>query len=243
MVKKASTRKATAKKATAKKAKAASGRPGLETLRDNLLKATLPHVPFDGWTKAALLHGAADAGISSADAMRAFPDGARDMIPWHSRLADRVMMQQLQALDLPSMRIRDRIAAAVRVRLQQNEADREAIRRAMTFMAMPQNAALSTQSLYRTVDDMWFAAGDTATDWNFYTKRLLLAGVYSSTLLYWLNDQSEDHADTWAFLDRRIENVMQVPKLTKRFSGVVEKVAGFLPQQVRAFRDFRPRSG
>ena len=234
-------KKASAKKASAKK-KADPG-PTLESLRDALLRAALPHVPFDGWGKTALLRGAEEAGYSSEDAMRAFPDGARDMIPWHSRLADRMMMAELEKLDLPSMRIRDRIATAVRVRLQQNEGDREAIRRAMTFLAMPQNAALSTQSLYRTVDDMWFAAGDTATDWNFYTKRLLLAGVYSSTLLYWLNDQSEDHADSWAFLDRRIENVMQVPKLTGRVSGALEKVCGFLPQQVRAFRNYRPRSG
>lgn len=236
-------KKASAKKASTRKKKAEPKEPSLETLRDDLLRATLPHIPFDGWTKAALLRGAADAGYSNLDAMRAFPDGTRDMIPWHSRYADRMMMQQLQDLDLPSMRIRDRIAAAVRVRLEQNAMNKEAIRRAMSFLAMPQNAPLSTQSLYRTVDDMWFAAGDTATDWNFYTKRLLLAGVYSSTLLFWLNDQSEDHADTWAFLDRRIENVMQVPKLTGRLSGALEKVAKFLPQQARAFRDFRPRSG
>lgn len=236
-------KKASAKKASARKKKAEPKEPSLEMLRDELLRATLPHVPFDGWTKAALLRGAADIGYSSTDAMRAFPDGARDMIPWHSRLADRAMMQRLQEIDLPSMRIRDRIAAAVRVRLEQNAGDKEAIRRAMSFLAMPQNAPLSTQSLYRTVDDMWFAAGDTATDWNFYTKRLLLAGVYSSTLLFWLNDQSEDHANTWAFLDRRIENVMQVPKLTGRLTGAVEKFAKFLPQQARAFRNFRPRSG
>lgn len=240
MVKKASAKKASGRKT---KAKAAPEEPTLETMRDDLLKASLKHVPFDGWTKAALLRGATDAGYSSVEAMRAFPDGARDMIPWHSRYADRMMMRELQAIDLPSMRIRDRIATAVKVRLQQNEEDKEAIRRAMSFLAMPQNAPLSTQSLYRTVDDMWFAAGDTATDWNFYTKRLLLAGVYSSTLLFWLNDQSEDHAETWAFLDRRIENVMQVPKLTGKISGVAGKVANFLPQQVRAFRDFRPRSG
>ena len=236
-------KKASAKKASAKKAKAAPSEPSMATLRDDLLKATLPHIPFDGWTRTALLRGATDGGFSSTDAMRAFPDGAKDMISWHSRYADRMMMQELQAIDLPSMRIRDRIATAVKVRLQQNEGDKEAIRRAMSFLAMPQNAPLSTQSLYRTVDDMWFAAGDTATDWNFYTKRLLLAGVYSSTLLFWLNDQSEDHVETWAFLERRIENVMQVPKLTGRISGVAEKVANFLPQQVRAFRDFRPRSG
>lgn len=237
------TKKATAKKASASRKKPGPKEPSLEALRDTLLRAALPHVPFDGWTKTALLRGAAEAGYSSTDAMRAFPDGARDMIPWHARQADRQMMQQLEKLDLPSMRIRDRIATAVRVRLEQNTGDKEAIRRAMTFLAMPQNAALATQSLYRTVDDMWFAAGDTATDWNFYTKRLLLAGVYSSTLLFWLNDRSEDHADTWAFLDRRIENVMQVPKLTGRLTGAMEKFAGFLPRQARAFRDFRPRSG
>src|SRR3546814_13076715 len=97
-------------------------------------------------------------------------------------------------------------------------ADREAVRRAIGYLALPQNALLSTRLLYRTVDAMWYAAGDTATDWNFYSKRALLAAVYSSTLLYWLNDRSEGFVDTWGFLDRRIGDVLRIPREIGRAS-------------------------
>lgn len=207
-------------------------------LRDRLIEAALPHIPFDGWGRQAALEAARDLGLDANAALRAFPGGARDMIRWHLQQADRKMLEALAEMDLPSMRIRDRIATAVRVRLELYANDRDAIRKALAFLAMPQNAGVATQSLYRTVDDIWFAAGDTATDWNFYTKRALLAGVYSSTLLFWLNDKSEGFADTWAFLDRRIENVMQVPKVT----GKLGEVLSFLPRRARAFRDFRVKS-
>lgn len=208
-------------------------------LRDAILAAALPHVPFDGWTRAAAIHGAEDIGLDATAARRAFPGGARDMIPWHSRMADRRMMDALAKMDLPSMRVRDRVTTAVIVRLDQNAADREVVRKALAYLALPQNAGLAAHSLYRTVDDMWFAAGDTATDWNFYSKRALLAGVYSSTLLVWLNDKSEDFADTRAFLDRRIENVMQIPKATAR----LRDLATCIPRRVRAFRAYRTRTG
>ncbi|HWA50980.1 MAG TPA: COQ9 family protein, partial [Dongiaceae bacterium] len=113
---------------------------------------------------------------------------------------------------------------------------REAIKSACSFLAMPQNAALALKLLYRTVDAMWYAAGDTATDFNFYTKRALLAGVYSSTVLYWLNDRSADCADTWAFLDRRIEEVMQVPKILGRISSLTDR----LPNPFRVAQRMRP---
>ncbi|WP_374298103.1 COQ9 family protein, partial [Sphingomonas sp.] len=105
-----------------------------------------------------------------------------------------------------------------------------------SFLAMPLNAALALKLLYRTVDAIWYAAGDNATDFNFYTKRGLLAGVYSATLLYWLNDRSQDCADTWAFLDRRIEEVMQVPKLLGRLGSLTER----LPNPFRVAQRMRP---
>lgn len=208
-------------------------------LRDAVLDAAMPHVPFDGWGREAAIRGAEDIGLDAAAAMRAFPDGARGMIAWHLRQADRRMAEALSGMDLASMKIRDRIATAVRVRLEQNTPHREAIRKAMTFLALPQNAPMAVQALYRTVDEMWFQAGDTATDWNFYSKRALLAGVYSSTVLFWLNDKSEDFADTWAFLDRRIADVMKVPKLTGRLSAVL----GYPLRRAKAFRDYGVRTG
>src|SRR3546814_236980 len=155
----------------------------IQTLRDEILRAALPHIPFDGWSTTALRRGAEDSGHAAADALRAFPGGVADAIEHHSRYADRLMMEELERRDLASMKVRDRIATAVRVRLEQNAADREAVRRAIGYLALPQNALLSTRLLYRTVDAMWYAAGDTATDWNFYIKRVLLAAVYSQTLL------------------------------------------------------------
>ena len=112
-----------------------------------------------------------------------------------------------------SLKIRDRIKSAVRIRLERHAGNREAARRALALLSLPFNAPLALRLLYRTVDAMWYAAGDTSTDFNFYTKRATLAGVYSSTLLYWLNDRSPGGEATWGFLDRRIDDVMKIEKL------------------------------
>ncbi len=201
----------------------------LNALRDTLLAATLPHIPFDGWSERALARGAADAGYDTATAGRAFPLGAADMIEHHSGLADRRMLAALEEMDVSALRVRDRVSAAVRLRLQQNEGDREAIRRALSFLAQPQHAALWLKCLYRTVNAIWYAAGDTATVFNFYTKRALLAGVYAATLVYWLQDDSEGAATSWAVLDRRIGEVMRVPRAMAR----VRAAAGRLPNPLK----------
>jgi ubiquinone biosynthesis protein COQ9 len=208
-------------------------------LRDRLVDAVLMHVPFDGWSKAALRRAAEECEIDAKTAEALFPAGARDLVSWHSRQADRRMLAALEESPLDDMRIRERIAFAVMTRFELNAQDREAVRSALSFLALPQNAPLAAELLYRTVDDIWFACGDRSTDWNFYSKRGLLAGVYSSTLMVWLNDESEDFETTRAFLDRRIANVMAIPKI----KGGVEKigrVASFIPRRLKAFRTFRP---
>ncbi|MBE9555052.1 MAG: COQ9 family protein, partial [Proteobacteria bacterium] len=120
-------------------------------------------------------------------------------------------------------RVTERVRTAVQIRLRQAEPHREAVRRSLAFLAMPQNAVLGAKLLYRTVDAIWHVAGDTATDWNFYSKRGLLAGVFGATVLYWLNDRSEDYADTGDFLDRRLRDVATFGKATgklkERFKG------------------------
>jgi len=196
----------------------------LMDLRDEILLAALPHVPFDGWSARVMQHGARDAGHDEADADRAFPYGAADMIAHYSALADRRMVAEMERRDVASMKVRDRIATAVRVRLEQAAPHKEAVRRAMSVLALPSNAPTALRSLYRTVDAIWIAAGDTATDWNYYSKRGLLAGVFSTTVLCWLDDRSEDNAETWAFLDRRIADVMRVPKLTARVQKTCERM-------------------
>ncbi|MBL8710565.1 MAG: COQ9 family protein [Rhodospirillaceae bacterium] len=185
----------------------------------------MTHVPFDGWTDAALKAGAADAGIDLARALNAFPGGMAEVLAFNHELADRRMVEALARQDVATMRIRDRIAGAVRLRLELVEHQREAVRSGLSFLLLPENAALGPKLLYRTVDAIWFAIGDRSTDFSFYTKRALLAAVYSSTLLYWLNDKSGGHTASWAFLDRRIAEVMKIPQVT----GQIRAALGRLP--------------
>ena len=184
-----------------------------DEMRDAILDAALAHVPFDGWGKKVMRKGAADAGVAEAFARLAFPAGTSDMVDYYLRRLDERMTAELARKRLDKMRIRDRITTAVQVRLALNDEHREAVRRTITWAAMPGHAELGARALWRTADAMWRAAGDTATDYNHYTKRAILSGVYSSTLLVWLQDESEDYAETSAFLERRIENVMQIEKV------------------------------
>lgn len=203
-------------------------------IRDAILDAALPHVPFDGWSETCIRRAAADAGIDRLDVDYALPRGPADLVEHFVARGDEGMMRALEAYDLDSMKVRVRIITAVRVRLEQAEAHKEAVRRSIAFLALPNHARLAWRTLYRTVDAMWYAAGDTATDFNFYTKRALLAAVYSATLLYWLDDSSEGHVDTFSFLDRRIDDVMKLPGLGRR-------LARFVPNPFRFFRHLPER--
>ncbi len=206
-----------------------------DKLREKLLQAALPHVPFDGWGSAALRAAARDLEVDPVLAFNAFPGGAPELIEAFSAWADRRMLEALEKRDLEAMKVRERIAAGVRQRLELIEPQREAVRQGLSFLALPQHAPLALKCLYRTVDAIWYAAGDRATDYNFYTKRLLLSGVYSSTLLFWLNDDSEGRAETWAFLDRRIAEVLKVA------GGLGRTVKGVLDLPDRLARRFGPR--
>lgn len=185
-------------------------------LKDKVLDAVLGQAPFDGWTRAAIENAVRQGAVTRDEAALAFPGGVIDMIAWHSLRADRLLVEEMERRGVSAMKVRERITQGVRIRLEQNIQHREAIRRALSLLAMPFNGLLASKLLYRTVDAIWYAAGDTSTDFNFYTKRALLAGVYSSTLLFWLNDRSEGFSATWAFLDRRIEDVMRIEKLKSR---------------------------
>jgi ubiquinone biosynthesis protein COQ9 len=193
----------------------------LEAMRDRIVLATLPHVAFDGWSDRALRAGRADLGLSAERAALAFAGGPLEMIEHWAQYSDRRMLEVLQRLDLRTMRVRDRIAAAVRARIEVNVPYREAVRRTLSFLALPPNAPLALRSTYATVDAMWYACGDTSTDLSFYTKRATLAGVYGATVLYWLDDSSEAFVQTWAFLDRCLDDVLTIPKLRKRIGEVL----------------------
>ena len=202
--------------------------------RAELLHATLPHVAFDGWSDRALKSGAADVGIPQHTARALFPDGGTEMIELHSQLLDNEMERRLVAEGISEMRVRDRVGYAVKVRLALAAEDREAVRRALTYLAMPGHSALSMRILYRTVDMIWRCAGDKATDWNFYSKRGLLSGVYASAVLFMLQDDSPDCAETAEFIDRRIADVMRLPKIVDRlrrpFGSLTRKVRSQAPR-------------
>jgi ubiquinone biosynthesis protein COQ9 len=192
----------------------------LQAQREALVEAALEHVPFDGWTKQSLLAGAMDLDLAPGEVDRLLPNGIRQAIVTYVELTDRKMVAALDEKGLENMKIRERIATAVKTRLDLVENQKDAVRAALAFMALPQNAALGLKLTHGTVDAMWVAAGDTSTDHNWYTKRMLLAGVYGSTLAFWLDDTSDGHADSWAFLDRRIGNVLQIPKITAKLGKI-----------------------
>jgi len=190
---------------------------GLAGIRDRLLDAALPHVPFDGWTQATFDAALADSDVDPALARAAFPRGPVDMaLAFHYR-GDALMVQRIAEADLGQMRFRDRVAAAIRFRLEAMEMDKEAVRRGATLFALPNHAADGAGAIWHTADAVWTALGDSSRDYNWYTKRATLSAVYSSTVLYWLGDDSPGHQATWDFLDRRIDNVMS-------FEGVKGKV-------------------
>jgi len=198
----------------------------IEEIRDKILLAMLPHVAFDGWTRRSLDAGVAAAGLPPEMALRAFPHGMEDVIRHWSKYSDRRMLEGMERLNLDAMRVRDRIATGVRLRIEVNKPYREAVRRALSFLALPLNSAIAARNTYNTVDAIWYAAGDTSTDYNFYTKRGLLAPVYVSTVLYWLGDESEECAATWAYLDRRIDDVLKIPKIQAR---IQDAIGAFVP--------------
>ncbi|MEC7764774.1 MAG: COQ9 family protein [Pseudomonadota bacterium] len=181
------------------------------TDQDTLLDAIQMHVPFDGWSEAALRAACEDTDTPLDMAHTLFPRGAVDMAFAYHKRGDRQMVEALGAMDLTALKFREKVTAAVRKRLE--VADKELVRRGMALFALPQHAADGSKALWGTSSLIWDTLGDTSRDVNWYTKRATLSAVYSSTVLYWLGDDSEGQEATWAFLDRRIENVMQFEKV------------------------------
>lgn len=192
----------------------------LDELRPLLVEAMLPHVPFDGWSDKAVEAAAADLGVAPAAARLVFPGGAADMVAAMIAGADAKMTTALDADAFRALKVREKITRAIRTRLEQAAPHREAVRRAVHILAQPHNARLAARASWGTADAIWRAAGDTSTDFNHYSKRALASGVYAATLLYWLADDSADFADTWAFLDRRIADVMRIETAKAKLRGV-----------------------
>lgn len=203
-------------------------------LRAELMGAILPHVPFDGWSEPAFRAAVADLGLDSALARLACPRGAVDLAVEYHRAADRRLAEALgraeAAGEFDGLKFREKIAAAVKLRL--GLVDVELVRRAASVFALPQNAAMGAALMWESADVIWRALGDTSEDYNWYSKRLTLSGVLSATVLFWIGDDSAGQAESWAFLDRRIEGVMQFEKV----KGALMRLPGFgaLLQGLRA---------
>ena len=184
----------------------------LDELRLALAPAIAKAAIFDGWSDEALVAACDQLGADPDVARLAFKSGAMEMIRAWIETIDIAMADVLTPERLSEMKIRERIRSLVQFRLDAVTGLEEALRRAMAIMAMPQNAARSLKTGWHSADVMWRLAGDTATDYNHYTKRAILAGIYTATLAVFIDDTSEDKAETRAFLDRRIEGVMKFEK-------------------------------
>jgi ubiquinone biosynthesis protein COQ9 len=187
--------------------------PTLDEVRAALAPIIARNAGFDGWSDAAVHAAADEAGVDRDVAKLAFKDNAIDMIDAWIDSIDMELAHRLPAEKLAAMKIRDRITALLATRLEIMAPDRESLRRAMAIMAMPQNLVRSAKIGWRSADRMWRLAGDSASDFNHYTKRMTLSAVYASTLSVFVNDDSDNFADARAFLDRRIDNVMQFEKV------------------------------
>ena len=191
----------------------------LEELELALAPAIADAAVFDGWTDAALVSASEAEGVDPDVARLAYPGGAMDMIAAWIASVDVAMFAALPAERLAVMKVRERIRSLVQARLDAIEGREEALRRALAIMAMPQNVARAGRLGWASADAMWRLAGDVATDYNHYTKRAILASIYTATLAVFVNDESEDKADTRAFLDRRIDGVMRFEKAKAQFLG------------------------
>ena len=193
--------------------------PTLDEIRAALAPAIAANAGFDGWSDVALARAAQGEGVDVDVARLAFPGGAIDMIDAWFGAIDAAMAAALPPEKLATMKIREKITALVEARLALLMPHREALRRALALLAMPGNLLRAGKLGWRAADLMWRAAGDTATDYNHYSKRVILAAVYGATVTVLLDDASEGHAETSAFLARRIEGIMRFEKTKAQLIG------------------------
>lgn len=192
--------------------------PTLDEIRDALAPLVADNAAFDGWNAKAVLSAADALGVERSIAQLAFDGPAAMIDAWFASI-DRDMATRFTPEQLGNMKVRDRITRLVETRLELVAEKREALRRAVAILAMPQNVAHAARLGWRSADMMWRLAGDTATDYNHYTKRAILGSVYAATVTVFLNDESEGWADTRAFLGRRIEGIMRFEKAKAKWLG------------------------
>jgi ubiquinone biosynthesis protein COQ9 len=209
--------------------------PLAEAQQGALIEAVLPEVAFDGWSRPALRAAARRAGVPSGEALALFPGGAADLVAGFSRWADRRMLDRLEAASLEGLRVSESVALAIGIRLEVVAPWREPVRRALAVLALPQHVPLGLRLLYETVNAMWYAAGDEATDFSFYTKRMSLAAIWAATLLYWLDDRSEDFVETRAFVARRLADLAWIGRARAGLATAADR----LPNPFHLLRPLR----
>lgn len=183
---------------------------GTDALKARILEAALPDVAFDGWSDELLERAAKRLKIDEDEVFDVFPGGPQDLVRYFSEWANAAMLAKLPAKKLAGLKIRERVALCVRTRLEILAGHKQAVASALSYLAPPPRNLQLPKLVWQTADTIWRACGDTATDYNHYTKRLLLSGVLTSTTLYWLNDKSDGNEKTWEFLGRRIDNVLKI---------------------------------
>lgn len=188
-------------------------------IRLEIVEHTLPHVPFDGWSWQAVITGAQDAGYNEKVVRAIFPDSLPGVLAALSEKADRDMLYALSGINPETLRVRDRIKTAVLKRFEGLSPYRDAVRQSVTFWMLPHRKPKAAKIVWRTADEIWRWAGDRSTDYNFYTKRTLLSGILISSTLAWLDGQGQDEAQLEPFLERRIEDVMKIGKLTGKLKS------------------------
>ena len=190
----------------------------LELRKSELLAAALPHVVFDGWSQACFEKAIEDLGMDRSIALAIAPGGAVDLAVAFHEAGDQKMRRDYSDAITDGLKVRAKVTLAVRLRLEVG-ADKEIVRRGSSLFALPNHAAQGAKLIWGTADEIWNALGDTSNDVNWYTKRVILSAVYASTVLFWLGDDSLNSESTWKFLDRRIENVMQIEVFKSRFKA------------------------
>ncbi len=184
-----------------------------QTAQDRIIQAMFLFVPITGWTLTSLKSAVVEAGFQEGDEYRAFRGDMDQVVAYYLDYNDRKMIEKLAEIDLSSMRVKDRVATAVMVRFRQAEVHKQVAVKASEYLKHPSRVSMSAKALYNTVSQIWYACGDTSTDYNFYTKRGLLATVYTASFLFWLKDDSEDNIRTRAYLSKKLDQVMQIPRI------------------------------
>lgn len=196
-------------------------RSSLDDLKDQILAAALPRVEFYGFTERLLKETAQEVGADDSQMAAMYPRGAADLVVQYSTDCDRQMAQHLAAEDMSKLKIRERAIRTIRARIDVADRHKHAAKRAAAFLTFPLNAADGVQCLARTADAMWTAMGDRSADFSWYTRRVTLGAVYSACLVYWFKDASDGYADTQAFIERRIADVMQFEKVKAQAGKIV----------------------